>query len=86
MCADDYITFKVSGSKNVTLCVRVLAVERFRTYYAMLSKIGIGTCFPSVTEISEAMAEYYSFKDRNGRSYKGLEGEFGVVAIKVQVL
>ena len=70
MHADDYITFKVSGVKNVTLCVRVLEVERFPTFYAMLSKIGIGTCLPSVTELSDAMAEYYSFIGGNVRSLR----------------
>ena len=88
---NDSITFKVSGSGTsetgrCRLCVRVLKVQRFRTFSELLAKCGVGRVLPGVADVEQGVAIYYALANRGGVPYRKLEHDHGVVALTVQPL
>ena len=85
--ADDWISFKVSGTGGSVLCVRVLKVDYYSTFAKMLQAHGPESALPGVACIVlDGVAVYHSLSDRSGRPYAELEREHGVVAFTVRVL
>ena len=87
MKENDYVTFKVSGSKPPrVLCVRVDRVQRHATFRDLLRIHGLGAVLPGVDNLEEGVATYYAMANRQGVSYRTLECAHGVVALTVTPL
>tara|TARA_B110000046_G_C12877597_1_gene348758 strand:- start:160 stop:438 length:279 start_codon:yes stop_codon:yes gene_type:complete len=84
--ADDWITFKVSGSNGKTLVCRVKRVRRFDTFEEMLSECGVQACLPGVGSLEEGVKIYRAFGTMKGKTYAELEGVRGVIAMDVAPL
>ena len=82
----DYITFKVSGSREDRLRARVLDVQSFPTFEEMLKQVGVEALLPNFTgDLAAAVALYRSFANGRG-SYGDLEDENGAIAMQLQLL
>jgi ASC-1-like (ASCH) protein len=68
------------------LCVRVTDVRRFATFGEMLEHYGHQHVLPGIGSVHEGVALYHGFQNREGRSYKELEMEKGVVGISVALM
>ena len=78
MKENDYVTFKVSGSKPPrVLCVRVDRVQRHATFRDLLRIHGLGAVLPGVDNLEEGVATYYAMANRQGVSYRTLECAHG---------
>ena len=85
--ANDYVTFKISGSGGRVLCCRVRGVQHYTTFLKMLVAVGVSRMLPgSARDAVEGAAVYYSFSNRKGVPYHELEKMCGVVAIHLEVL
>lgn len=83
---DDFITFKVSGCFGRRLCVRVLRVQRFPSFEAMLTTCGVDNVLPGIESVRHGVREYHKMASRQGEAYADLEASHGVVAIYVHCL
>ena len=85
MQADDYIVFKITGSRGATLACRVRSVRRFDSFAAMLEECGVAACLPGTSSVEDGAALYRSFGTTAG-SYADLEVSCGVVGVSVEPL
>ena len=84
---DDFITFKISGSRGRVLCCRVRGVKQYATFAKMLLAEGTQHFLPGQAQDPvEGAAIYHSFCNRQGISYRELEKSNGAVAITVEAL
>ena len=83
---NDWVTFKISGTGGRKLCCRILEVQQFADFGAMLRHHGVAACLPRCPDLAAAVTVYHSFGNRHGLSYKDLEETKGVVAIEVTPL
>ena len=83
VAAGDWVTFKISGSNGKKLVVRVVRVERFATFREMLRACGLEKCLPGCASEAEGIETYHAFGTMDGRTYKELEADHGVVGVHV---
>lgn len=83
--ADDYVSFKVTGTGFV-LAARIKQREEFPSFEAMLANKGVGCLLPGKADVVDAVRVYHSIANRKGQSYEDLEKDKGVVALTVELL
>ena len=84
---NDYVTFKVSGSKPPrVLCVRIEQVERHNTFADLLRAHHVGKVLPGVACLEDGVRTYHQMANRQGVSYAVLEHTNGVVSLTMTPL
>ena len=83
---DDFITFKVGGGTHLQLCLRVLDVQAFPTFAAIVYKHGLAKCLPGCEDLCDACDAFHTLANRNGAPYRKLEEDHGVVALTVELI
>ena len=85
--ANDWITFKISGSGGKKLICRASRVRHFKTFEAMLRECSVEACLPGLKGgLKEGIQIYRSFGTFSGATYAELESASGAIAIDVEPL